>query len=114
MVSIRGVDLVVLMPMCCPRLVNADGVAPVALFRCALGCRVGSFGEVLMSSPLSTNVSYTFAEPELASLERLFLRTRKALILGQGCGTRFNQLISPLWDDRGSGSPFHSCRLPPQ
>ncbi len=47
------------------------------------------------------DAKYPFAEPELASLERLFLRTRKALILGQGCGTRFNQLISPLWDDRG-------------
>ena len=54
-----------------------------------------------MRTGFPVDASYPFSEPELASLERLFVRTRKALILGQGCGTRLNQLISPLWDDRG-------------
>lgn len=56
-----------------------------------------------LSSPYTPSVARVPPDSatDYTDVARVFIDSRYALFIAQRCGTRVNQLISPLWDDRG-------------
>ena len=62
--------------------------------RGSLRALLGAYTPLVARVPPNASTDYT-------DVAQVFIDSRYALFIAQRCGTRINQLISPLWDDRG-------------